>query len=303
MRAIRLPAAAGLCAVLALAAGSVAAAGAGGRASANRSAAAADVRALLALERLPAGAVRLAGAPAGAGAIDDTQPGQSTPDLVDAHSWWRVPGTLESVIAEVKAHHPQGSSFATSGSDSTPLGQSTSSSTFVMFAFPARAGVLDSRTLVVKGTAIAAGMTAVRVDAEDVWEMPRPASERIPAGVHEVDVTRGASGKPPTVSVSITDARKVRAIVNLLDSLPIVQPGEIACPFIPTNGPRVSLTFRASAHGAALAQASQLALAFQGPCNPVSLRIDGRSQTPLLAGSGFLAAVGKLVGRKLAASG
>jgi hypothetical protein len=303
MRAIRLPTAVGLCAVLALVAGSVAAAGEVGRASTNRAIASLDVRALLMLEQLPAGAARLTGAPAGARAIDNALPNQSTPDLVDVHSWWRVPGTPEAVIAEVKAHRPRGSGSARSGGGSALIGHSTSSFTYVTFTFPARAGVLESRTLIVKATALATAMTAVRVDAEDVWVKPRPASERIPDAVHEVDVTRGVSGKPPTVSVSVTDARKVRAIVNLVDSLGVVQPGEIACPFIPTNGPRVSLTFRANAHGAALAQASQLDLAFQGPCNPLSLRIDGHTQIPLLAGGDFLTAVGKLVGRKLAASG
>ena len=70
------------------------------------------------------------------------------------------------------------------------------------------------------------------------------------------------------------------------------------------NAPRVTFTFRASAGGRVLAQASQNVV--QGPttsCDPMSLTIEGRSQTALLGGSGFLAAVGKLLGLALAASG
>jgi hypothetical protein len=96
----------------------------------------------------------------------------------------------------------------------------------------------------------------------------------------------------------------VRAIVALIDALPIVQPVEIACPMMPLNGPTVTFTFRAGADGAVLAQASQIA--FPGPataCDPMTLTINGRKQTPLLGGSGFLAASGRLLGLTLTASG
>jgi hypothetical protein len=305
MRAFRLPAAAGLCVVLALAAGNVAAAGEGTAAS-NRARADIDVRGLLVLERLPAGAVRLAAAPAAASAIDNDKPSPATPDLVDAHSWWRVPGAPTAVLAAVKAHPPAGARFNGSGGGSTLEGHQTIRTSVIMFAFPARAGVLDARALIVKTVALGAGETVVRVDAEDVWEIPRAASERIPAGVHEVDVTREVPGKPPTLSVSVTDAAKVAAIVKLVDGLPIVQPEAIACPMILADAPTVSLTFRARPGGPVLAQASRLAspdLAAATPCNPVDFTIGGAKQPPLLAGSAFLTAVGKVIGRPLASTG
>lgn len=319
MKVLRPRAAAGLCAILALAAGSAAAASAGARpaaadnrasaasAAGNRAGAASDVRALLDLARLPAGAVRLAGRPAGGGALEHGQPNQATPNLVDAHSWWRVPGTMDAVLAYVKAHPPSGSSPGGSGSGSAlvyPGASTTVTVGEVTFSFPARPGVLDSRTLIVEAVSIGAGATAVRVDAEDVWEIPRSASERIPAGVHEVDLVRGVAGRPPSVSAHVVDASKVAAIVRLVDALPIVQPGAVNCPMIPAGAPAVTLTFRAKSGGAVLAQASQLALAIETPtpCDPVTLSIGGHKQTPLLAGSGFLTAVGKLLGLQLAAS-
>jgi len=338
MRAPHLPALAGACAVLALAAGSQAAAGEGAAriqaasgagaaptAAANRASADRDVRALLGRVVLPPGARALSGRPPGAGAIDNAQPQQATPDIADVHAWWRAPGTLDSVVAFEKAHAPAGSSFAGSGGGSTPgttgggttpgttgggttpgtTGESSSAAwSYVEFSFPARAGVLGSRMLIVKVSALGAHATALRVDAEDVWVIPRSPGERIPAGVGEVDVSSANPGRPPSLTRSVTDASQVRTIVTLIDALPIVQPGAIACPMIMINGPTVTFTFRASAGGKILAQASQYA-AFPGPntaCDPMRLSIEGRTQTPLLGGNGFVAAVGKLLGLKLGAA-
>lgn len=205
------------------------------------------------------------------------------------------------------AHPPRGSSSSGSGGPSAlvyPGAGTTVTVGEVTFAFAPRAGVLASRTLIVTAARIGAGVSAVRVDAEDVWVTPRSASERIPAGVHEVDVTRALPGRPPSVSAHVVEASKVRAIISLIDGLAVVAPGVVNCPMIPAGAPVVTLTFRARSGGAVLAQASQLALALEvaTPCDPVTLRIGGRRQTPLLAGSGFLTAVGKLLGLKLAAT-
>ena len=307
MRAVRLSALAAVCAVLALAAGSHAAASEGGAptAASNRASAGRDVLALLTRAVLPAGALRLSGRPSGASAIDDTGPQPATPDIVDVHAWWRAPGTLAAVIAFEKAHAPAGSSFSgTSGALFNGGGRSTAGWTAVEFAFPAQAGVLGSRTLIVKVIAIGAHSVALRVDAQDVWEIPRSAAERIPVGVHAIDVSRGIPGRAPTLLQSVTDPGKVAAIVKLIDALPIVQPSAIECPMILVNGPTVTFAFRASAGGSVLAKASQNVA--QGPssvCNPMRLIIEGRSQTPLLGGSAFVAAAGKLLGLPLTASG
>ena len=307
MRAVRLPALAGVCAVLALAAGSQAAAGEGGAPSAasNRASAGRDVRTLLGRAVLPAGAVRLSGPPSGSSAIDNAGPQPATPDIADAHAWWRAPGTLASVVAFEKAHAPAGSSFSgTGGALVNSGGRSRATWTDVQFAFPPQAGVLSSRTLIVKMTALGAHATAVRVDAQDVWEIPRSAAERIPAGVHDIDVSSAVPGKPPTLSQSVTDPTKVASIIKLIDALPIVQPGTIACPMILVNGPTVTFTFRASSGGRVLAHASQrFVLGPTTACDPMSLSIEGRQQTPLLGGSTFLGAVGKLLGLALTAPG
>ncbi len=116
-----------------------------------------------------------------------------------------------------KAHAPAGASFAGSGGGTTLVSGGRGSSaiwTYVEFAFPAQREVLSSRTLIVKGTAIAAHTTVLRVDVQDVWEIPRAAAERIPAGVHDIDISRGAPagrqrsrGASPTRAGSAASSR------------------------------------------------------------------------------------------------
>lgn len=293
-------AAAVFCAAAAIALGSAAAP----TTASNQAAARHDVRVLLAEVIVPSGASRLGGGPPGAGAIDNPSPQQGTPDLADAHAWWRVSASVASIIAFEQAHPPGGSYLDGHGGGSSTAGGGRSHSiwSYVTFAFPARPGVLESRAVIVKVAATASGRSAVRADAEDVWEVTRPASERVPAGVREIDVTRRAPGRAPAFSAKVTAPARVREIVALIDALPIVQPGVLACPMMPAGGQSVTFSFRA-AGGAVLAQASQPVVA--GPataCDAMSFVVAGRRQTPLLGGSGFLAAVAKLTAPGLTAS-
>ena len=122
----------------------------------------------------------------------------------------------------------------------------------------------------------------------------------MPAGVHEIGVASGVPGKALAVSASVTDPAQVRSIVSRIDRLPVAQPGVLPCPMLTANGPTVTFTFRAATGGRVLAQATQLMLGGRsGPCDPMRFTIAGAAQTPLLGGSGFVAAVGTLLGLEL----
>ena len=155
-----------------------------------------------------------------------------------------------------------------------------------MFSFPAVKGVVSMRWLTFDAVALPDRSTGVRVDAHDVWSVSRPASEKVPAGVHEIDVTSALPGKAPFVERSVTSAAKVRRIVALLDAMEIVQPGvAYSCPAFPDDHPVVTIDFRATAGGRLLAPArgtdSDVA---SGPCNPVDLSIGRHRQTPMIGG-------------------
>jgi len=127
----------------------------------------------------------------------------------------------------------------------------------------------------------------------------RPASELIPTGVRVVQITRARRGQAPSLSITLTSRAKVQATIAMIDRLPSVHPGTgaFACPDIPVNPPVVTLTFRASARGAVLAQASQAVNASAGPpCQPMSLSIRGHAEPSLAGGLAFLRKLGRLIG-------
>ncbi len=196
--------------------------------------------------------------------------------------FWRVPSGLRAVIAYIKFHPPRGSQLTGIGSESGPGVPPTR---YLTFSFAPLGGRISTRWLNVTAVALPHRQTGVRVDAQDVWIVPRPASEKVPADVHEIDVTSGYPGKQPSTAVSVTNPAQVRQIVRWFDALDIAQPGAYSCPVV--GGPTVTLTFRA-ANGVPVAQAS--GLDFQGtsgPCNPIQFSIRGRRQKPLSGGEFF----------------
>jgi len=275
--------------------GTLAPAALGSEASAHHRAAVRDARRLLTLVNLPAGALRTRGAPSGVGAWLFRPGSTSMLDVVDAHSWWRVPGSAATVMTFIATHRPRGSAVAIVGST---VGGSRPPTQFESFSWPAAGTVLGTHSLVVQVVGLAAGSTAVRVDAQVQWIIPRPRSERVPAGVREVDIARGAPGQAPTVAVRVTAPAKVREIISMIDRLPTVQPGSWSCPAELAGTPRVTFAFRADADGPALALASEDANVTEPttPCDPLSFSVDGTSRTPLLRGAALLQRVERLVG-------
>lgn len=246
---------------------------------ANRSAAQHDAGRLLALVRLPAGATSFAGA----GLLRQPYARPATSELVDLHRTWRVPAPLDGVVSFVQQHRPPGSRSDGSGEAGGP---GTPANEELTFAFPPLRGI-TMRELALTAVSLGPRTTGLRVDAEEVWVATRPPSERIPAGVREVDVVSRYPRKAPLVSVRVRRASTVAAVVRRFDALGIVQPGSVfSCPAFLRRGPTVTFDFRA-ASGALLARAGVLApgSGSSGPCNAVSLSIRGRRQTPLIGGN------------------
>jgi len=246
-------------------------------AAANQAAAHANAVALLDEVSLPAGATESSSEPAGDGGLlaHAGAGGPDTPNVVEAHAWWTVPGSRPEVMAYVRGHPPNGSALISLGS-----GGSRGSTTFesVTFAWPAVAGVLSTRWLVLTATQLPHGSTGLRVDSQVVWVTPRPASERIPAGARHlrVSVTSSLKGNlAPQRPFSVASAQRIERVVALLNSLPAAQPGVMSCPDDP--GIRVRLAFNQPD------TASPSAVATIDPygCGGVQLTIGGRPQAPL----------------------
>jgi hypothetical protein len=196
----------------------------------NRARGRTEAARLLRLIELPPGAVASASDPAG---NHLSQPGldELTPNLLDAHAWWTVPGNSATILAYVAAHLPAGAKLSSTGGSSGPNTVPVVADTFALA--PIR-GVLSQRILAVTVVQLTSTTAAVRTDGETVWITPRPAWERIPAGVRSVSITasgpvnRGLQG-PVSAPQVITGAR-ARRLVTFINDLEVVQPGVIACP-------------------------------------------------------------------------
>jgi hypothetical protein len=261
----------------------------------NESAAQSDAPSLLAELALPAGASQSSVEPAG----DDSllaHPGvgpPATPNVVDDRAWWIVPGTPAEVLAYIRAHLPAGTTPAVT--DGGLSGPNVPGNESEAFAWPPIAGVLATRWLVVEVVQLPSGSTGLRADAQVVWVTPRPASETIPPGSHLLRISVHGSlrgERPKQHPFSVTSAKKIDAIVALLNALPASQPGTRSCPA--DFGIRVRLAFYSRRGIEPLAVAT---IDPQG-CGGVALTIGGAAQ-PGLESGGALGQVEHVLGVKL----
>jgi hypothetical protein len=161
------------------------------------------------------------------------------------------------------------------------------------WSFPPIPHLISSRMLSVTVLQRSRSVTTIRVDAEDIWRV-KPPNERVPAGVREITIHRNSWLKNPPLSIRVTDATKVRAIVRWFDALPLYTGGGGYCPAMTFTGPPTVVDFR-PANGRVLAQSRIVGAGLGGPCGPgIAFSIGGRAE-PMLAGK-FLQRVQALLG-------
>jgi hypothetical protein len=257
----------------------------------NRVAAETDAGNLLARLVLPAGSSYSATQPEGS-SPHLSQPSQvpGTPKLFDRPAWWSVPGSPQAVLESIKQQPPEGSHLFGESSD-IQLGVGEVSHS-IEFSWPPVAGVLASRALLLTAVAEPGGTTGLRADAQVVWVVPRPVSERIPARARVLEVDYSKGGKPPR-EFTVLNRRAVRRIAALIDGLPIVQPIDPhSCPAMQANPRTVTITFRAAPTGRALAEATQVEP--PGSCAAMSLEIYGTRRPALTGARAVLRALSEL---------
>jgi hypothetical protein len=269
--------------------------------SANKRAAHRDAARLLERLRLPLRAARSAVEPSGdGGLLKPLRALVATTAGADVHAWWIVPGAPDQVMAYVEAHPPAGSKLSATGGANNGQGRTGASD---LFEWRPIRRVLGERHLMVSVTALSRGVSGVLVQAESIWIVPRPVSERVPKAARAIDVTSAKLRGPTTVMQTVTDAVEVRRIVTLIDSMPVVQPVFYHCPMLtPVRARVITLSFRDRAGGRALARATYTAypppLGPSGPCNPIQFTIGGRRQ-PALIGGEFMKSLQRILGISL----
>lgn len=249
----------------------------------NRLAAARDAERLLSNVVLPPDAQRLTDPPPGVHRTPFQVP--TGAQRVDRYRFWRVSEPLGAVMRFARTHRPRGAQRSGSGYESGGT---------VFFAYPAQAGRTSGRWLAVTMVELPDGSTGVKADAQEIWIVPRPATEAVPAGIREIEI------RSPHRLLRVTDRAKVTRIIRWFDRLPTVQPGIFNCPML-IEGPKIRLVFR-GARGI-LARASFAADSaghslVSTRCTPISLSVRGQRETPLVGGR-FLLRVQHLVAAKL----
>lgn len=237
----------------------------------NARAAERDTARLLGRVVLPGGAVRLSHEPRGDRGFlksADSVPGGL---LVDRHRFWLVPEPLARAISFVARHVPDGAKLSERGSSG---GRNIPKNGSLTFSFPPIAGRIATRQLDVNLVALSRHRTGVRVDAQDIWMVPRPPAEKVPAAVRVIEVRSRKERHRVT-------GTRARSIARLFDALPIVQPGgRYGCPPDTRQRPTLSVRFL-SANGVQLARAKVPGSFTSGACAPIEFWIRGRRQKPL----------------------
>lgn len=225
--------------------------------------------------RLPPGARRLSHRPAGLGRALRS-PGFSIagPELVDATSWWTVDAPPWRLVAYVRAHLPHRRPIVTHGVGGEP-GRVTDG--FWSYAPPPG---LMQLSAAIQTDLLRNGLTAVRLDGEATWLVPRPSWDRIPASVRSVTYTARATVTAPSTGRPVRGRRSrprtlprgdAQRLARAIDRLQRRQPATAySCPFDPVQA-RVILRFR-GAGGRPLA----LAVDAPGGCADLTLRVTDR---------------------------
>jgi hypothetical protein len=162
---------------------------------------------------------------------------------------WTVPEDSSTVLSFVTAHLPSGSKVESTGSGGPQPMQS------VIRAWPSIPGVLGIRWLQIQVRSTGSDQTLLSAIAQSQWIVDRSAWQRIPADVQAITVTSSVPRRPPFLSLTVTSQRHVRSLIELFNSLPLVQPAVTSCPEEPTDQPIVTITFKDTTTGQPAAQA------------------------------------------------
>jgi hypothetical protein len=268
--------------------------------AANRAAAVKAATALVTHTPVPAGARRRLSEPAGDGHLLAAPPDAPVGAAqIDRHALYAIAEPLRQVQRFYAAHRPAGARQLAAGSDS---GAGVPSNRNVTWGWTTRVAGIVSRQTAIDMVALPGGVTGVRIDAQVIYRVPRPIGEQVPAGVTQVEISRAVPGRTPDLSRTVTKPAHVRAIVALIDRLPIVQPDFIACPVQLASIPVVTFSFRAGPGGQALASASEQANVTEptSACDALTFATGSHTWPSLLGGATFLQRVDRLVGTRFA---
>ncbi len=132
---------------------------------------------------------------------------------------------------------------------------------------------------------------------------PALASNRVPTNVKQIAVTLTfppAQNTKKPVHRTLTKPATVKRVISAVNQLKLAKTDRVMCPMFEVLGPKLTVVFRASAAGPALAEAQvDVSLGSHGSsgssvCFPIRFS-SGSAQTALI-GNGFVRLIGGLIG-------
>jgi hypothetical protein len=187
-----------------------------------RRAALADARERLAKVVPPPGATPIDSAPAGTHLAEPpsrTERGRR----IDLARFWQTAESPWQVLRWFRLHHPGGSSLDDEG---PLLFDGVAIRHVYSFEFGELAPIASSRSVLVSVVPVADG-TVIRVDSQGAWEIPHPRAERIPPNAGFAKLER-IIYRPKQKTMVKLHGRKVHAVAELINNLPIVGPRRAA---------------------------------------------------------------------------
>lgn len=264
----------------------------------SRPAARAAAAAILSAFRAPAGAVAVSSDLSRPRRLGWPNDGLPVPSAIDLHRFYRVAGDPEKVINAITPRRSFSGALAgtanpysvSEGGSSSSAGSAGPGSSKIVIetataTFPLGSVGGIAREVQVGVASAGPGMTALRVDAQAWWLVPRPAGENVPTNVTSILVQR--LGRLPRAAKTLhpldrlDTPAQVREAVSLLNSLEVRQPSERTC--TTTQGLRFRLVFLGSG------QHPDPVAVIEPNCGVVTLSLAGRPQPPLSwAGANFV---------------
>jgi hypothetical protein len=228
--------------------------------------------ALLPLVTLPTGATPVTSPPApGLTAAPESE---MTKRMAVAHTFYAVPGSIDSVLAFVQTHLPAGFTSQGGGSGGQPYSAD-------VLLVGASTPAFDQPWLMVSATQ-AGALIGVRVSSQVVWLPVRTAAEIIPTTVQGATLVNQGAGPGPAAKTVVLDATQARTLAAIVNALPTASDAEHGCPAITsyttltfTSTPKIVVTESACGVGLDAGEGVQLGLSDSGVLQDAMNRLLG----------------------------
>lgn len=185
---------------------------------------------LLRLVNLSAGATPVTSPPAPE--LTAAPESEGTKRMAVAHTFFTVPGTIDSVLTFVQTHLPAGFTSQGGGSGGSPYEAD-------VLLVGASTPAFDQPWLMVSAMQ-AGGLIGVRVSSQVVWLPVRTAAEFIPMTVQAATLVVSGVGPDSTTKSLTLNATQARALATVINGLPTASDAEHGCPPITSS---ITLTF------------------------------------------------------------